>query len=303
MKKVFFFSLMLLVMLACDMSVQIRSSPSPIPQATGTVILESATSLPLPASPSSIPVTAVSTALPSSFEGVEVAVDPLHIILPPGLASGARGQQFPRAEGENVAPPELTPGHIQIKLDGYPLQNKCHEPQIYVYPALPYAQMLPTAFESIHRLDNILYAPGGPAINDQLPYVPFFNAQPVFTSNAKLLPFQNGQGLRFLTEYAQYFAPANNHDMFYNYQGMTNDGAYYVIAILPVSAPVLAESSDPTAPLPNGIVPYPNVDDSNPDWATYYKSVTEVLDATPSQAFTPTLDQLDALISSIRIVQ
>jgi hypothetical protein len=303
MKKVFFFSLFLFVLLACDMSMQVGSAPTPSPQPDNPLTVETMTPIPANLAASPVPATAVPTEPPASFEGVEVAVDPLHVTLPSGLASGASGMQFPRAKGEDVAPSEITPGHVQLKLEGYPLQDRFHQPQIYVYPAQAYAEMVPGAFESIHRLDNILYAPGGLAINDQLPFVPFFNAQPVFTSNAKILPFQNGQGVRFLTEYAQYFAPVNNHDMFYLYQGLTNDGAYYVIAILPIAVPLIAESSDPAAALPNGIVPYPDVNDPNADWPLYYRSVTEVLNATPAEAFTPTLDQLDALIGSMRIGQ
>jgi hypothetical protein len=185
--------------------------------------------------------------------------------------------------------------------DYYVLRGKTHQPQIYVYPAQAYAEMVPAAFESIRRLDNILYAPGGPVINDQLPNVPFFNAGQVFAAKPELLPFQNGQGVRFLTEYAQYFASANNHDLIYEYQGLTSDGAYYVIAILPVSNPMLAETSDSGTPLPSGGVPYPDINDPNPDWPTYYKSVTEVLNATPAESYTPAIDQLDALIQSILI--
>jgi hypothetical protein len=310
MKKIFLFCLVLLTVLACDMSVAVGPSPSPIPQPANTTITASITPIQIPApatvfaaSPSAIPATVIPTVQPASFEGVEVAVDPLHVVLPPALASGARGIQFPRAEGENVAPWELTPGHSQITLEGYPLQDRFHQPQIYVYPAQAYAEMFPAAFESIHRLDNILYAPGGPVINDQLPQVPFFNAQQAFASKAEVLSFQNGQGVRFLTEYAQYFASANNHDLFYHYQGLTNDGAYYVIAILPISAPELAETSDGGAVLPTGGVPYPDINDPNPDWQTYYKSVTEVLNATPAQDYTPTIDQLDALIQSMRIAR
>jgi hypothetical protein len=303
MKRVFIFSIFLLALLACNTSVQIGASSTPISQVTSTVSMETGTSIPDTVVPGPLPATAIATELPPSFDGVEVAVDPLHVVLPTGLASGARGLQIPRAEGDSVAPWEVTPGHVQLKLEGYPLQDKFHEPQIYVYPAQAYVEMFPGAFESIHRLDNILYVPGGPALNDQFPQVPFFNAQPVFISNAAILPFQNGQGVRFLTEYAQYPASANNHDMFYHYQGLTDDGAYYVIAILPISSPMLAETSDGGAPLPTGGVPYPDANDPSPDWPTYYKSVTEVLNATPPDAFTPTIDQLDALIQSIRITQ
>jgi hypothetical protein len=62
--------------------------------------------------------------------------------------------------------------------------------------------------------------------------VPFFNAAQVFASNIKVISFQNGKGVRFLTEYAQHAASANNHNLFYYFQGLTGDGAYYIIAIL-----------------------------------------------------------------------
>jgi hypothetical protein len=233
---------------------------------------------------------------------VEVTVDPLSIVLSSGLASGARGLQFPRAEGEEVAPWEVTPGHIQLKLEGYLLQGKFHEPQIYVYPAQGYAEMYPPAFESIRRLDNILYTPGGPSLNaDQLPVVPFFNAAQIFASNVQVISFQNGQGVRFLTEYAQFAAPVNNHDLFYHFQGVTRDGAYYIIAILPITAPVLAETSDAGAPLPSGGVPYPYLADPNADMQAYYASIIDVLNATPPESYFPTISQLDSLIQSMRI--
>ena len=110
-----------------------------------------------------------------------------------------------------------------------------------------------------------------------------------------------GQGVRFLTEYAQYFASANNHDLFYHFQGLTSDGEYYVIAVLPISNPTMAETSDPGAALPVGGVPYLFYSDPNTDVQLYYKSVTEILNVTPSNDFTPTLDQLDALIQSMQI--
>jgi len=111
----------------------------------------------------------------------------------------------------------------------------------------------------------------------------------------------NGEGVRFLTEYAQYSAPANNHELIYEFQGLTSDGAYYVIAILPVTNPFMAETSDPGAPIPqNGGVPYPDINDPNANWPLYYKSVTDVLGATPENEFTPALNQLDLLVQSIQ---
>lgn len=307
MKKIFLFlSLFIVVSLACDLSVTVSPPTSPAPLDTNATLPVPVDPTQEPASTTVIPATSAPVATPTSqqpiLEGVPVSFGPVGLVLPPGLASGISGNQFPRAEGPDVAPWDLTPGHTQVKLEGYLLQGKFHQPQIFVYPAMAYVEQNPSAFESIHRLNNFLYDPTAVS-NDQLPLVPFFNAGQVFASNIQVLSFQNGQGVRFLTQYAQYAAPVNNQDLFYHFQGLTSDGAYYVIAILPVTAPVLAESSDGGAVLPPGGVPYPDLTDPNADLQSYYTAVAGLLNGTSPQAFAPTFNQLDALIQSIRIAQ
>jgi hypothetical protein len=232
---------------------------------------------------------------------VAVAYGPVSLILPAGLASGINGSQVPHSAGQDLPYWEVTPGHMVVNLEGYPLQGKSHQPQIYVYAAQAYAEMMPGAFEAIHRLDNILYGPSAPISVDQLPAVPFFNAQQVFASNVQQVSFQNGGGVRFVTEYAQYPASANNQDLFYEFQGVTRDGAYYIIAILPINNPMLAQTSDAGAALPAGGVPYPDLNAANPDLPGYYSAVTHVLNAQAPEAFAPTLKQLDALIASLQV--
>ena len=306
MKKIFLFlSIFILVTLACDLSVAVAPSTSPAPLPTDTVIqaTEALTQIPDPATP--IPATSVPDVAPtvsgSSFEGTAVSYGPISLILPPGAASGFSGNQFPRVEGDNVAPWEVTPGHTQITLEGYLLQGKFHQPQIFVYPATDYAVMVPAAFESMHRLRNVMYASSASISADQLPGVPFFSAAQVFAANLQPISFQNGSGMRFLTEYAQYAAPVNNQDLFYHFQGFTDDGEYYIIAILPITAPVLPEISDPGATLPLGGVAYPDITNPNVDMPGYYSAVTSLLNATSQDAFTPSINQLDALIQSIQI--
>jgi hypothetical protein len=308
MKKAsLFLSLFVLVSLACDMTVILSAPTNPAPLPTNTTIPSADVPSQVPASPTNIPATlapaATAAALQPTPAGVEVTVDPLRIVLSPQVAAGVRGLQFPRAGGDEVAPWELTPGHVQLKLEGYVLQGKFHEPQIYVYPAQGYAEMFPAAFESMHRLNNILYDPAAPISNGQLPLVPFFNAGQVFASNIQIISFQNGRGVRFLTEYAQYAASANNEDLIYHFQGLTSDGAYYIIAILPISVSVLAANNDAAAILPAGGIPYPDIADPNADWQGYYAAVTNLLNTTSPEAFTPSLSQLDALIQSMRINQ
>jgi hypothetical protein len=301
MKKTFLFShiLILMVLAGCMPAVK---SPTEIP-ASATTIPATLALTQTPALATSVPTAFIPNEQPTSNAGLVTTYGPLTIVVPPGVANGASGIEMPRIDGEDAAWWQKTPGHWQINLgDYYLLQGKSIQPQIYVYPAMAYVELVPGAFESIHRLDNILYGPGGPSLSaDQLPTVPFFNAQQVFTSNAQVISFQNGAGVRFLTEYAQYTASANNHDLFYNFQGVSRDGAYYIVAIFPITAPGLGESSDPAAAVPVGGIAFPNMGDPNADWDGYYAAVADLLNATDPEAFTPALNQLDMLIQSMQV--
>ena len=85
--------------------------------------------------------------------------------------------------------------------------------------------------------------------------------------------------------------------MFYNFQGLTSDGRFYIVAILPVNAPFLAPDDNPQSVLPSDGIPLTT---EMPDDA-YYAAVVSKLDQTAPDIFTPTLTQLDALIQSITI--
>jgi hypothetical protein len=317
MKKIFLFlSMFIVVTLACDLMVTVNPSddPAPMPTSTYTSVTDTPTQIPptvvptviaptaVPPSATALPPTAIPATPPPSNTGTSVNFWPLSLVLPSNVANGASGEQIPRLDGDVAAWWRKTPGHLQVMLDNYYiLQGRALQPRIYVYPAMDYAQLVPVAFESIHRLDNILYGPSAPITSELLPPVPFFNAQQVFASNIQVISFQNGSGVRFLTEYAQYPASANNHDLFYNFQGVTRDGVYYVVAILPITAPSLAATSDAGAPLPPGGISYPYMADPDANMQAYYAAVTTLLNATPSNAFTPAIGQLDALIQSMLI--
>ena len=101
----------------------------------------------------------------------------------------------------------------------------------------------------------------------------------------------------FLTEYGQYPAPANNHELFYHLQGFSDVGDSYIVAIFPITVLGLNENSDPASAIDG--VAYPNMGDANADWKGYYGAATILLDATSPDAFTPSISQLDSLIQSI----
>jgi hypothetical protein len=309
MKKIFLFiSLLIIVTLACDVSVNIAptneaptTNTTPIliqpPTTTPEVFITLTQAIPSTAVPSAAPIVQ-----PSPISKTTVTFGRLSLDIPSSVASGASGSDVAPVTNEDAAYWQKTPGHLQVSLnDYYVLQGKFHQPQIYVYPAMPYVELVPAAFESMHRLRNVMNAPNTSISADQLPAAPFFNAAQVFATNIQAVSFQNGSGVRFLTEYAQYAAPINNHELVYQFQGFTNDGEYYIIAILPITTPVLAETSDAGAPLPPGGIPYPLMADPNADMQAYYTTVTAMLNAVSPDAFTPSINQLDLLIQSMRV--
>lgn len=275
-----------------------------LPQIAPTPAIDSVISTDIPTPTISVPSAEAPglTAAPMPFPGTPVSFDRISLTIPPGLAVGASGISQPAVStSENTAPWDFTPGHVQLTLDGYALQDKYHQPRIYVYPAQEYAALQPHPAESIRRLREVIDHPTESWTNETLPSVPFFNAAQQFAAKIQLLKLSNAWGVRMLAQYSQYNAPVNNRELFYHFEGLTDDGKYYVIAILPLTAPILPANEMPDAAIPAGGVPLPDMNDPNADWQGYYNQVTQNLNALQPGDFMPSLEQLDLLIYSILI--
>ena len=232
------------------------------------------------------------------FNGTEINNDIADLIIPTGMAAGSTMTNIPPSEAETPYW-EMTPGHDELDLNGYVLQNRFHEPRITIYPAGAFAAMNDGAAENIRRLQIILANPATPINDDLLPHIPFFNAGAVFNAQIQAIYFQNGIGVRMLTQYAQSYTIVNNHELFYHFQGLTSGGNQYIIAILPLSAPFLAENWEATVPADG--IPFPGYDNPNADFEAYYQQVVAKLNSTQPDVFTPSLSALDAMIQSLLI--
>jgi len=243
------------------------------------------------------PATVVAPTNTPITTGNTVTLNNVTITIPQGLAKDALTEMISAVTDPNAPAWEMAPAHLEFTLTSYQLQDKFHQPKIYIYPAQEFAADS-GAGESIRRLQAIL-TNTAPLTADNLPFVPFFNAGQVFAAQIQTIQFQNGSGVRFLTEYAQSFATINNRELFYHFQGLTDDGKYYIIAILPVTAPMLASDEKPDAPVPPDGVPFPGYDDPNADFIGYYDAITEKLNAQTPENFQPSLSVLDDLMRSL----
>ncbi len=250
-----------------------------------------------------IPVPQASPASPGTPEstsgGITVQAAPLRLIIPPGLGSGASAENLDVVTDQTGAPWDVAPAHLQLTLHGYPLTSGSQVPQIFVYPAPDYAAMNPRAQESIKRLQAILASRSTQTANDSLPTIPFFNAGQVIATQQKLVPFQGGAGLRIVTQYAQDISPINNGGLFYHFEGLTSDGKYYLVAILPINLSILPGDNKPDAPVPAGGLMFPQNDATGQSYENYYNQIAGLINSSTPDQFTPSLTLLDGLIRSI----
>ena len=131
--------------------------------------------------------------------------------------------------------------------------------------------------------------------------MPLIHATRILRVQERLLSFQNGKGTRAIVQYVQEAMPLNNEHLFYSYQGVTDDGRFYVSASFPVQAAMLPATSQTSLP----DIPPPLASDLG-SVQTYVDAVnrfnveaTERLERLAADDFTPGLDALDAIIRSL----
>jgi hypothetical protein len=231
--------------------------------------------------------------------GTTIAINNISFVIPTALGNGAQAETIEAVPPSDDMPWwEIAPTYNRYLLQGYPLSGDFHEPRVFVYPVNEYIQVNKDVATVVDNLKAIINSPSQP-LPKNLPFLPTFNAAQMFHSNEQSLTFQNGSGIRFLTQYGQAPYPVNNNSLFYTYQGLTNDGMYYVAAVLPINAAFLSPDGNPDTPLPADSVPFDWNNLENMD--AHFELVKQKLNATDPNAFTPSLTNLDALIQSIRI--
>jgi len=269
-------------------TLTIASTTPLVSDPTKTPILSPTATLPLPES----------TPTASSTIGLQPE---LNISLNPALAANIWKQSS--KDSRDIVAAEAKPEFPVYTLEGYPLQSLV-KPRIFVLRVNDEEASGEATAKNIANLREILqnkpdlgaYPLAG--VNRPRYYVPWLvpiNAGPIMYAQVEYLDFQNGVGVRYLTQYAQALSVVNNRELCYTFQGLTRDGKYHVIAVLPANHPdLLAGPND----APNGDSSVWG--DAEKNLQYMQKTVQELDEAQPS-SFTPELTMLDAMIRSIGI--
>ncbi len=227
------------------------------------------------------------------------------LTIPKGLATNALVGTVPAlTEGEGLAPWDVAPEHTKILLDHYAQGYSMHDAQIRVYPAQEYAELAIGDVGGQIRRVQALTSNAAPLTAENMPAIPFFNAGQTIAAQMQILQFKNGSGIRLVTQYNNGITPISDYGLFYHFQGLTSDGKYYVIAILPTSTDFLPPDETAYTIETPTVMDFPGFykpDASFKDFTAYYQAITGALNSTSPDAFYPPLPQLDLLIQSLSI--
>lgn len=233
---------------------------------------------------------------------VQADFDAISFSFGASIASSWTAEIIPQGLGSQpgAGPVDHTdPEHIVFSLDNYALPETCcnplNQPRIYVYPADQMSAQNPFAAPRIADLRTYLSNPPADLMDqsEAIPFLPLFNAAQVYHTQVQFVDFQNGKGVRYLTQYAQSPMPVNNASIFYTFQGLTTDGAYYVAVTMPVTHPSLSAHPEDAATTEG--------DAFMTDAVNYINEKTQQLDAQSPNSFTPDLAALDAMLQSMLV--
>ncbi len=226
-------------------------------------------------------------------ETPDVLYEGISFSFSPNVAQSASAETIPGEDfGPDAMPGMTYPTHFTFTLSRYAVDDHQHLPTLIIYPVADYRAISSAAAETIDNLEQLIRTQSPAGFNDELPFLPMWPAAQIFNTGIEFIDFENGSGVRFLTMYGQDMGPINNQRLFYTFQGLTDDGRYYISAVLPVTHPGLPEDGSET------VDDWQAFEDS---WEGYLTETTTWLDAQAAFFFNPMLTDLDAMIASIQV--
>ena len=248
--------------------------------------------------PTPAPTVASNSAAPQNAQMLSAAYNGSSFNFSSALAQSAQGFTIPAVPVDTNAPglgggaPENTAFGFngeKITADVSPFQ-----PAVRVYPTAGIQALDPMVAKQVDELKTLLSAKPA-TVEQNIPVFPIFNAAQVMHPQVKYMNFKNGQGVRFVTYYAQDVSPLTNDGLFYTFQGLTNDGKYYVTVFWNLRTDALPNSYQDA-----------KIQDYNAfakQYEQYLKDTVNKMNGLPPEAFTPNLTLLDEMAESVSTPQ
>ena len=196
------------------------------------------------------------------------------------------------------------PAHLRFVFDNEDLPEQGgvfrDHSQLLIYPVEAYLDVYREAEvdEVSQRIETLqaLLQDRPDQIDGEIPVLPGFgDAQQDLATRIKYLDFAGGSGVRFLTHYGVGAVPVTDHSTFYTFQGLTDDGNYYIAYYHPASTKLLPGDFEAIGEL------IEDEDAFAENFETYLQELNDQLEAAEAAEFTPDLTKLDAMLESLQI--
>jgi hypothetical protein len=122
-----------------------------------------------------------------------------------------------------------------------------------------------------------------------LPFLPILPAGQLIRARAQYVDTPAVSGISYIVVYRQDVAPLLSRDFFWTFQGLSADGSRYVTATLQVSTPLFPDEVPTDFDWANW---------TQEQWIASFNEGIATLNAAGPSDFSPSLDSLDALVST-----
>jgi len=227
---------------------------------------------------------------------VNITCNELSLYLDPALGSGCACESVPESSSSSI-PMDIFiyPAHTEVSIQDYPLTHTQFPPKVYIYPLDRFSELLPDVL-LLRESDLEELISGSEWGEGALPFLPPLPLVQAFYSHVAVIPFDGGHGVRFIADYHETNHPVSNRTIFYTFQGLSDDGRYWVAVTLPISNPILPGDVD-FPPPPEGY----SIESWFQNYSSYVSGVKDALEEQAPGSFSPTISLLDRLVMSIRV--
>jgi heat shock protein HslJ len=196
--------------------------------------------------------------------------------------------------------PKGLPDHIQVNFDvNDPAEKQLGDPVIYIIPIQEYQELWEqsgdlSVTETYSQVLSLLQARPDPIPTHGMPILPFegmHGTNDLVTQYTYFYP-DFGFGVRIVGRFAQSVEPVTSDSppLFYNFQGVSDDGLYFVSFFYPITTDELPTSEEITEE---------EAQQALDDPRAYLDAKAEELNDLSFADWTPALSELDAVITSL----
>ena len=235
------------------------------------------------------------------YEGVSFRYDP-------AVFGTVKSEIVPvqRLEEPDHKPDSVAPEHIHFTFDrGYPRSGA----SLSVYPVSEFPKVYSVNPESVKlmrgEIENLkkVLTEAAYRVDGQIPHLPYRDAHDTFYAKVRHVSFVNGKGILFVAHWEHGVEYVSNDKLIYRFEGLTNDGKYYVTAQTSIRVQFLPNES----PAEMEDLTWKELLNADEDPAiqkkidAYVKDISDRMESLGPAEFQPRLEAFESIIASLKV--